>query len=254
MGISIKPTGMTSATHALRYWERRQEVAANNLANVSTTGFKGERAFARLVETAHPVIDTATDLRAGNLTPTSNPLDLAIGGEGFLVVGTPEGERLTRGGAFRLDDRGVLVDQAGNPLLGEDGPIVVQAQERVPDAGDTDPLAPPPEGGPLVQIGREGRVQVNGRTIAQLRVEATPPGAPLQHVGAGLFLPPDERTAIPVAGRDVRQGMLEESNVSTVSALVDMITIQRSYANVQKTVSTLDQMRGLITSELAKPI
>ncbi len=254
MGISIRPTGMTSATHALRYWERRQEVAANNLANVSTDGFKAERAFARLLDTAHPTIDTATDLRSGTLRPTGEPMDIALAGDGFLVVGTPEGERLTRGGSFRFDDESRLVDLQGNPLLGVDGEIVLKPGERTPDAVDVDPLAAPQSGGPLVQVDRVGRVQVNGRTIATLRMEQIPAAQNLQHVGAGLFVPPEGRANVADADRDIRQGFLEDSNVSTVGAMVDMIGIQRAYASVQKAVTTLDQMRGIITSELAKPV
>ena len=127
MGISFRPNGMTSSAHALRYWERRQEVVSNNLANVSTDGFKAERAFASLMDGALPEIDTQTDMRAGTLRPTGSPLDLAMGGDGFLVVSTPDGERLSRGGALRLDDEHRLVTAQGYPVLGDQGPIVLDA-------------------------------------------------------------------------------------------------------------------------------
>jgi flagellar basal body rod protein FlgG len=71
---------MSSAASALRYWERRQEVVANNLANVSTDGFKGERVFARMMGDALPVPETATDVRAGAFRQTGNALDVAIEG------------------------------------------------------------------------------------------------------------------------------------------------------------------------------
>src|SRR3954471_61611 len=101
--------GMTSAAGALRYWERRQEVTANNLANVSTDGFKAERVFGKLMDGA-PVIGTRTDRRDGALRQTGSHLDLAIGGDGFFVVNTPAGERLTRGGSLRLDADEFLAD------------------------------------------------------------------------------------------------------------------------------------------------
>ena len=255
MGISYPPTGMTSASFALRYWERRQEVAANNLANVSTDGFKGERAFARLVEGALPEIGAATDLRAGPLTPTESPLDLALAGDGFFVVRTPEGERYTRGGALRFDDQHRLVDGGGNPLLGEDGAIVALPGELVPE--QTDPGMPAATGGAgnaLLQIDRTGRVQLAGRTVAQLRVERLAPGAQATHAGHNLFVPPAEgRLNVALEDREVRQGMLEGSNVNSVSALVDMISIQRAYASVQKAVTTLDGIRGVLTNEIGKP-
>src|SRR5690606_32401424 len=110
--------GMKQAASAMRYWERRQEITANNLANVDTHGFKGERVFARMLgDGMGPVADTETDLRNGSLRQTGSPLDIAIGGDGFLVVETPQGERLTRGGSFRLDDTGRVVDARGNLLL-----------------------------------------------------------------------------------------------------------------------------------------
>src|SRR5690606_10100423 len=109
--------GQIRAANALHYWERRQEIAANNLANADTTGFKAEKVFARVMGDAIPVADAMTDMSAGTLTPTGEPLDLAIGNDAFLVVETPQGERLSRGGSFTLDAEGRIVDSSGNPLL-----------------------------------------------------------------------------------------------------------------------------------------
>jgi flagellar basal body rod protein FlgG len=256
MGISFRPNGMTSSAHALRYWERRQEVVSNNLANVSTDGFKAERAFASLMDGALPEIDTQTDMRAGTLRPTGSPLDLAMGGDGFLVVSTPDGERLSRGGALRLDDEHRLVTAQGYPVLGDKGPLVLDAataaevDAAVAAAGDGSAL------GALVQVNREGTVRVGDRTVGTLRVERVAPGTRLEHAGGALFVPPPaaQRDAVPPAERDVRQGVLEESNVSSVSTLVEMITVQRAYASVQKAMTTLDGARGLMTNEIGKPV
>ena len=128
-------TGLTSAAAALRYWERRQEVASNNLANVSTDGFKAERVFAEMLGDATPAARTATDVRSGTLRETRNPLDVAVAGEGFLVVSTPGGERFARGGSLQLDAGRRLVDPAGNAVLGENGPIVVPAGSVSIDRG-----------------------------------------------------------------------------------------------------------------------
>lgn len=228
----MRTNGLASAASALRYWERRQEVAAHNLANVSTDGFKGERVFARMIDDALPVADTATDLRAGTLRVTGAPLDLALGGEGFLVVETPAGERWTRGGSFRLDAEGQVVDAGGNPLLGEGGPI----------------LAPPG----ALSVSREGVVTVDGEEVARLRVETAPPDARLAHEAGTLFVPDAGRA--PAETRDVRQGALEESNVSTVGSMVDMISVQRAYAAVQKAVTTLDGIRQTAANDLGKPV
>ena len=221
MGTSITPTGFDSAAAALRYWERRQESVANNLANVNTDGFKGERAFAHLLAANGPItIGSATDLRAGTLTPSGQPLDVAIDGDGFLVVDTPQGERLSRGGTLRLDDQHRLVDPSGHLVLGADG-----------------------EGsGTMVSI-------TIPRDAARIEIAE---GATLTHAGDTLFAASaTERVALDARG--VRQGTREESNVHPLTAMVDMIDVQRAFSTVQKALSTLDTVRGIAVTELGKP-
>jgi flagellar basal body rod protein FlgG len=224
--------GLTRAAHALRYWERRQEVVSNNLANANTTGFKAERVFGQLMGGALTVANTATDRSAGALAQTNAPLDLALGGEGFFVVETPAGERLTRGGSFSLDPEGRIADAAGNLLLGEGGPITVPQGELTIDA--------------------DGVMRVNRAEIGRLRVEMVPAGETLQHEGGTLFVPGATRQPAEAGARQVKQGYLEDSNVNTIGTLVDLISIQRAYSAVQKAVTTLDGVRGTIANELAK--
>ncbi len=243
MGSGIRPTGLDNATAALRYYERRQEVVANNLANVNTDGFKGERAFARLLsDGSTPAIETATDFRSGPITQTGAPLDLALGRGGFFVAQTGAGERLTRGGSLHLDDARRLVDQSGNALLAEKdvagnagGPIEVPANART------------------ITVSDSGMVSADGKDLGRLRVENVPAGTRLQHDAGGLFIPAGARTLVPPEDRAVHQGAREESNVSSVGSLVDMIAVQRAYASVQKVISTIDSARSIAVTELAKP-
>lgn len=230
-----RPTGLTSAAAALRYYERRQETAAHNLANVSTDGFRGERAFATLMSDGVAAVRTATDARAGTLRETHNPLDLAIPGDGFFVVGTAAGERLTRAGSFRVDGDRRLVDAAGDPVLGDAGPITLPA-------------------GREVAVDADGTVRVDGRAAGRLRLERVAPGAQMAHEGGVRFVPDPSRAPIPAAERRVRQGYVEESNVAPVTALVDMIAVQRAYAHVQKAVTVMDEVRGTAAGELGKPV
>jgi flagellar basal body rod protein FlgG len=231
----MKTNGMTSAAAALRHWERRQEVVANNLANVSTVGFKAERVFSRQIGDAIPVPDAVTDRRGGTLQPTGQPFDLALDGDdAFFVVQTPNGERLTRGGSFRLDPEGRVVDAEGNALLTTEGPLAV------------------PNG--TITIDGGGTVHVGDRAIARLRIETVPRGVALQHEGGTRFLPDASRTPIASSERPVRQGFLEDSNVSSVGSMVDLIEIQRAYASVQKAITTLDGIRGVATMEIGKPV
>lgn len=231
MGSSVRPTGLDNAAAALRYWERRQEVVANNLANVNTDGFKGERAFARLLDGNLPVIDTATDLSTGSISTTGNPLDVAIAGNGFFVVQTPKGERLTRGGALSIDADRRVVDTNGNQLMGV----------------DTVPL-----GAKLIAIDEQGRVKADGKDIGRFRVETVAPGATLQHEGGGQFSTTAARVAADPSTIRIRQGAIEGSNVGSLESMVDMIAVQRAYGAVQKSISALDAVRGLATTELGR--
>jgi flagellar basal-body rod protein FlgG len=237
----VKTDGIASATSALRYWERKQEVTANNLANATTDGFKAERVFAQLMQDSLPVGNASTDLRAGTLRATGNPLDVALGGDGFFVVQTPQGERWTRGGAWQINADGHLVDADGNIASGEGGPI------RVTPSGDKAGSR-----GAGITIDRAGIVRVNGEETGRLRVERGDTSA-LQHEGGTRFVPPADRVAVDAAERDVRQGTIEESNVNSVSTLVDLITIQRNYAFAQRVLTTLDGIRATIANDLAKP-
>lgn len=217
---------------ALRYWEARQAALANNLANVSTPGFKAERVFARLLDERTAIVEGATDFSAGTLNATGRPLDVALIGDGFLVVETPQGRRWTRGGALSLDDTGALVDGAGHRVLGTSGPLVL----------------PPGR----VEVGLDGSVKVNGDRVGSLLVERSTDSAPLLREGSNLWLPSAGKEAAPTGEVQVRQGQLEESNVDPVTALVEMIEIQRAYSAVQRSMRTADGAMETITTRIGR--
>lgn len=225
--------GFSSSAAALRYWERRQEVAANNLANIETSGFKAGRVFGQLLDDSLVVADVSLDLTPGALRPTGNPLDLAMEGDAFLTVDTPNGPRLTRGGSFRIDDEGVIVDANGNALQSESGSMTV--------------------GRGTLDIGRDGVVREDGQEIGRLMIaRASAAAAPVPE-GAGLFVASGAEDNAPADGQFVRQGYLEASNVGTVDAMVEMISIQRAYASVQKAMTVMDGVRETIANALARP-
>lgn len=230
----MKPYGLNIAARALHYWEDRQQVAAHNLANVDTRGFKGERVFARMIGDALVTAEAATDDRPGTLTQTGNPLDLAFNGPGYFVVRTPEGERLTRGGAFTLDETGRIVDPSGNPLLGEEGEIVLPTGQ--------------------VEVDARGVVRVDGVEVERLRIEVVAPGTQLERDAAGRFLPDPSRASLPEDERKVRQGFLEESNVNAIESMVELITIQRSFAAVQNSVRVIDGVMDTIANQIGRVI
>ncbi|HEX2952736.1 MAG TPA: flagellar hook-basal body complex protein, partial [Bacillota bacterium] len=133
----------TAASGLAVQWER-QEAIANNLANVGTAGYKRDDLIGTTFE-EHMIyavragnaryignatggsvdFQTVTDFTPGTLQQSDNPLDLALEGQGFFVVQTPQGERLTRNGEFTLDNAGYLVNHQGYRVLGENGPIML---------------------------------------------------------------------------------------------------------------------------------
>ena len=229
--------GLESAASALRYYERKQEVVANNLANLSTTGFKQQRIFAQLLDGIRPVARTSSDLAVGTLRQTGSPMDVAIEGDGFFVVSTPAGERYTRGGTVRVDDKNFLVDSDGNRFLG------MKKNEPLKMLD-----------GP-VEITPTGEVRQNGQVVDIIRMEGAPKDGELQREGHSLWIPPtNDKQVVPIESRRVRQGHLEESNVNSMSALVDMVTVQRSFASVQKAIIEMDRTNETATTQLAKPL
>ena len=226
--------GMDSATSALRYWERKQEVVANNLANVSTVGFKSQRVFARLLDGMRPVAEAQSDLSTGNLKQTGNAMDVALDGPGFFVVNTANGERYTRGGTLSVDSKHFLVDTNGNQVLGTKGPM------KLTD----DPI----------QISSDGEVTQNGVKVDTLRVENTPKGTEPAREGNDLWVPGATKDIIAPKDRAVKQGYIEESNVNSMSALIDMVSVQRSYTSVEKAITTIDASNETIATQLAKPL
>jgi flagellar basal-body rod protein FlgF len=237
--VTSPVSGLGIAASALRSAERRLEVVANNLANVSTDGFKAERTFSQLLDAAQgaPVITTRSDIRQGALRETGAPLDLAIDGEGFTVVSTPRGERWVRGGSLTIDPRNRLT-VGGAPLLGEKGVIKLPATLQ------------------QLVIQPDGLVIADDVVLDRLRVELpVDRTADLRHEPQGTFDPTDvARRSIAPAERELRQGALEASNVEPVSTMVEMLGIQRHHALLERAVRVLDEARETAASQLGKPV
>jgi flagellar basal-body rod protein FlgF len=226
--------GMHSAASALRYYERKQEVVANNLANVSTNGFKAQRIFATLLDGIAPAAQSGTDFNVGSLRQTGNATDVAVDGQGFFVVSTPDGERYSRGGSFRLDEKHHLTDADGRPLLGTKGAI------KLLDAP--------------IEIDQKGEVKQNGQIVDTLRMETAPKGTDVQREGETLWIPPANKEVLKPAERNVKQGYIEESNVNSMTALIDMVSVQRAYASVQKSIIEMDHTNETVATQLARPL
>ncbi|ANF58372.1 flagellar basal-body rod protein FlgF [Halotalea alkalilenta] len=225
----------------------QQSVASNNMANVSTTGFRAQLSAFR----ALPVRDEAGEgvstrvatvmttpgmkLEAGELRTTGRGLDIAIDGAGWLAVGREDGsEAYTRDGGLQLDDFGMLVTGSGRPVHGEDGnPLVIPPGSRVEIAADGT-VSALGLGDPPATIAEVGRIKL-----------VDPDPASLARGEDGLFAlaanAQGEPQAAPLS-ETVRlvSGALEASNVSAVDAMMAMITNARRFELNMKAISTAD--------------
>ena len=180
------------------------------------------------------VTSGATDFSAGAIRETGRSLDVALDGDGFLVVQTPRGERYMRAGNLTLDAAGQLTTQHGDLVVGQAGPITIPAGE--------------------VTIGEDGTVSVKGQQIDQLKiVRFDNPQAALVKEGESLFMPTGQGRALEANGTRVLQGSLEMSNVNTVSEMVAMMQNGREFESLQKSVTMMMSDIGRkISSEIGK--
>ena len=220
--------GLAAQTQAL-------ELIANNLANLSTAGYRGQQATFRSLLAGGMAVGwnplnaavndfgvlggSRTDLSSGNLVATGNPLDLAVAGAGFFVVKSPQGILYTRNGGFHVSPTGQLVTGQGDAVMGEQGPILL------------------PSG--TVAVGGDGTVSVNGEVVATLRIAEFAPATSLRAVGNALYDAP-QGSALPAASSSLRQGLLEDSNVSPVEGVVQLISAQRNAEMMQRALTLFD--------------
>jgi flagellar basal-body rod protein FlgF len=224
--------------------ERQLDVVANNVANVNTTGYKADSSLFEeyLNSGAHEdnfagpdrrvsyVQDRATfrDFTQGPAELTKNPLDVAIDGNGFLVVQTPAGERYTRDGGLQLNNTGQLVTAAGNAVLGTSGPIVFQPTDHDINVA--------PDGTITVVEGSNKADSVRGK----LRLVSFPDAQKALKEGLNLYAAGEGGAPTPDTTSQVRQGFIEKSNVNAVAEMSRMIEVTRAYTQI----STLLQQQS----------
>ena len=219
---------------------REMRVVANNIANANTTGFRREGViFSEHLTPLDRRGDTLSmanargrmvDLHQAVLNQTNGTFDVAIEGEGFFMISTPEGNRLTRAGAFMPSAEGELMNADGHRLLDDGGaPIIV------------------PAGMGQIAIGPDGTLSAAGQPIARIGVFAQPPGEDLLHDGGTTFQFSAEPE--PMEDARVRQGFLEDSNVDPVFEISRMIEVQRAYEMGQTFLDREDQrIRSIVSS------
>jgi flagellar basal-body rod protein FlgF len=225
-------SGYYAACAGLQAQSQALELVANNLANVNTLGYRAQQALFRsiladsvagpadplnrAVNNFNVLGGSRTDLSAGNLERTGNSLDLALEGTGFFAVQSKAGTLYTRNGNFQVSPSGRLTTAEGDFVLGEQGPIIV------------------PNG--AIAISPDGTLSSEGAVAGKLRIVEFAPGSVPVAMGKSYYFA-EKKDVRPAADSYVRQGMLESSNVNSVTAVVELIGIQRKAEMLERAMS-----------------
>lgn len=264
---------------------QRMDALSNDLANVDLTGYKRDVAVQKAFPSillrrmsddgvykipigsldVAPVVgklgtgveqnEVYTVFTQGAMKQTDNDFDLAVEGDGFLAVQTSEGERYTRNGSFLIDSEGWLVTKAGEPVLGENGPIKLKKNNFIVDEDGVvwQNRALAMDDGRLVS--REENEWEDVERVDRLRVVDFENRRYLRKQGDSLWRATEESgpPTIPAFDRPkVRQGFLEGSNVNPVTAMVEMIEVQRIYEANQRSIQTQDALAGRLINEVIR--
>ncbi len=227
---------------------RQMDVVANNLANMSTHGYKsGQMMFVEHLTKSKGGeslltpklayvrdIATMTDTKPGAIESTGNPLDIAIQGEGYFVVQTPEGEHYTRNGRLQLDNTGQLVNQLGQPVLADGGAPLIFAPE------DTE-----------IVISKDGTVSTNNGELGKLRVVRFDNDQLLDRTSGAQFTTTEDNPAQDVDDPTVLQGAVEGSNVEPILEMANMISVHRAYDSVKSFIEREDERQRSMIRDMA---
>jgi flagellar basal-body rod protein FlgF/flagellar basal-body rod protein FlgG len=237
-GYYAAMTGLMARTQAL-------DTAAANLANAQTPGYRAEREFFRSALLGPDAMDSQLgqtvnnfgllggdrlNMGQGALQQTGNPLDLAVEGEGFFQVETPNGLRYTRDGGFHRAQNGQLVTSAGELVLSTAGkPISIPSGE--------------------VTVGADGVVSVAGGAVAMVGVFTFPSGTQLTPEGANRYVAPAGVTAVISKKATVHQGAIESANQDVIQGTLDLIVMQRQAEMMQKALTVFHTEFNKIATE-----
>lgn len=242
-------SGMYSAVSGSLAAMRRLDMISNNLANTNTPGFKKDKmSFEGLLAgvadqsvvpqnmTADPVMQKEfvyIDFAAGMTSESGNPFDLALDGEGFFAITTPEGTAYTRQGNFRIAADGTLVTVDGYPVQNTSGSSI-----RVQ--------------GSHIEIDGKGGIKVDGAQTDTIAVVDFEKPYALYKTGSALFMARDPLATPQAAKAQVMQGYLEGSNVESISEMVQLIETNRFFEACSKIIKGFDDMSNKAANELGK--
>jgi flagellar basal-body rod protein FlgF len=224
---------------------RTMETVSQNMVNISTPGYRRAIPVARNFDQAlldagsapSPAAPRAApaasvDLSQGVAKQTGRALDLAILGDGYFEIATPEGPAYTRAGDFALDARGRLVTQAGFAVQGMQGDLVLN--------------------GPGATVERDGRIMQEGQPVGQIKLVRFADASSLHKTVSGLLQTVVAGDAVPEARAELQAGYLEGSNVTPMREMVAMMETTRHFESAQKLYQGYDEMLGSAIQKLGQ--
>ncbi len=241
-------SGFYAACAALMARSQALDLVANNLANTSTPGFRGQHnIFRSFLATAsghqgsglnRAVNDfgisggSQMDLTEGNLEHTGNDFDFGVQGPGFFQVQTANGPVYTRNGNFQVSTQGQLMTAQGDPVMGDQGVIRIL-------------------GGP-VTVSADGTISVKGAVAGKIKLMEFPPGTAMESVGKTYYSAP-KNAGTPAKQSSMVQGSLESSNVNPVAGAVELVAVQRYAEMMQRALSMFHtEFNRIATEDLPK--
>ena len=248
--------GLYTAASGMAAAESRQSAIANNIANASTHGYKRaepvlsgfyamfsnslRQPFHFDIQTAPGggvhVAETVADMRSGGLTEVGDPLAMALQGPGMFVANTPNGERYTRSGSFRINDQGQLASQDGYPIQALGGGTIDVRNGKV-------------------EVGTDGSVRVGGVPAGQLRLMEFESMGDLRREGNNMYIasPAQLQSAKPATKTTVHGHSLESSNVNVPKEMTQMLLGLRAYEANQHVIQAIDGTMGRLIDQIGFP-
>jgi flagellar basal-body rod protein FlgG len=278
--------GWYTGASGMRAQQFRLNAVANNLANIDTDAYKRDiasfKSFPELLlrrqdddgvyhipfgsADAAPIIgkmgtgvelnELFTNFDQGSLKETTSDFDIALDGKGFMAIATPWGERYTRNGSFQLGKEGYLETKEGYPVLGEQGPIRVKANNFQIDKEGRIWINAAYADDPEIMISREGNQWEDQIQLDTLKIVEFDIPRYLEKQGSSLYRESETSGPAIIMAETMRpkvlQGFVEASNVDPVREMVDMIEINRAYEANQKVIQAEEQALGTLINQVAK--
>ena len=253
--------GIDAAASGMIGMMSMNDIISNNLANINTPGFKQSIATFQsfkdvmvskidasngytqstgeslgTLSTGSAINQTALDFKQGSLQVTGNPTDLALQGQGFFEIQTPNGIAYTRNGSFIRNDKAELTTTDGYHVIGRNGPITLNNNNDFSN----------------VKITEDGTVEINNKIIDKINIVDFKNKANLQSIGTSLYAPINGEKPVAATNCTVKDGALESSNSNVIECMVNSINASRTYESLSKVIDSNNKSLNHAVNEVGR--